>query len=88
MSFLRDLLKQTKVLKAEKKLSGFEETARTWGQPEKRRRGPNSFTGGPQAHEAVRPEPADPDEVYWDAYRKRMAACKEVRPQDDARPRR
>ena len=82
MSFLRDLLKGASVLKVEKKLTGIEEVARTWGRPEPPRRHPHPFA--PQ----VLPEPVDPDEVYWEAYRKRMAACTDVRPQDDARRRR
>ncbi len=82
MSFLRDLLKGASVLKVEKKLTGIEEVARTWGRPEPPRRHPHPFA--PQ----VLPEPADPDEAFREECRKRMADIFDITPQEDARRRR
>jgi hypothetical protein len=53
------------VPRVEKKLTGIEEIARTWGRPEPPRRHPHPF--GPK----VPIEPADPDEVLRERFGKR-----------------
>jgi hypothetical protein len=82
MSYLRDLLKEIGVPKVEKKLTGFDEVVRTWGQPVKSRYIVNPF------EKRLPIEPVDPDEAYREECRKRMAAIFDITPQEDARRRR
>jgi hypothetical protein len=82
MSFLKDLLGEIGVPRVEKKLTGFDEVVRTWGQPVKSRYIVSPF------EKRVPIEPADPDEAYREECRKRMADIFDITPQEDARRRR